>query len=535
MKYFRCFRLLLLVILLGGSVFANSAYAYLDLKTDYTYDAAGNLSRINSNEQNVNLEYDGQGNLISRSSDSSFEGHFSLNEAETNSFVNNFSNVQGQNNWYYQEWDGTTYRNLEYENDHWKGSNPYTVVGHTSHHPAETDPVMKWVAPKAGFIKIAGNVSKSNPGGGDGVNVKVLKNNALIWSKDLVYNDVTGYEMNITVGVNAGDSIYFVLNKKGDNFYDGTNWTPVITYMKDSYAFMEGFSHVQGQNNWYYQEWDGTTYWNLEYENDHWKGSNPYTVVGRATHHPAETDPVMKWVAPKAGFIKIAGNVSKSNPGGGDGVNVKVLKNNALIWSKDLVYNDVTGYEMNITAGVNAGDAIYFVLNKKGDNFYDGTNWTPVITYMKDSYAFMEGFSHVQGQNNWYYQEWDGTTYRNLEYENDHWKGSNPYTVVGHTSHHPAETDPVMKWVAPKAGFIKIAGNVSKSNPGGGDGVNVKVLKNNALIWSKDLAYNDVTGFEMNITAGVNAGDAIYFVLNKKGDNFYDGTNWTPVIIYSNR
>jgi hypothetical protein len=59
------------------------------------------------------------------------------------------------------------------------------------------------------------NVAKVHINGGDGVIVKVLKNNTLLWPGKLSYNDAIVYEVGVTVAVNAGDSIYFVVNKNG--------------------------------------------------------------------------------------------------------------------------------------------------------------------------------------------------------------------------------------------------------------------------------------------------------------------------------
>ncbi|AKG34393.1 hypothetical protein VK70_07240 [Paenibacillus durus ATCC 35681] len=471
--------------------------------------------------------------IVNKNKESTYDGTVwnpAIDFIESYSAEEEFSSVQGQNNWYYQQWDGSNYTDLTYMNGQWVGRTPTTIVTKDFQHPDETDSVRKWVAPKSGMIRIAGNVGKENPGGGDGVIATIVKNKIKLWTKTITYNDMVGYEVGLTVGVSAGDAIYFIINKNGDGAYDGTKWTPVIAYM-GSHSAEEEYSDIQGQNNWYYQQWDGSNYTDLTYMNGQWEGRTPTTIVTKDFQHSDQTDSVRKWVAPKSGIIRIAGNVAKENPGGGDGVIASIAKNKVKLWTQTIAYNDMAGYEIGLTVGVSAGDAIYFTLNKNGDGAYDGTKWTPVIAYM-GSHSAEEEYSDIQGQNNWYYQQWDGSNYTDLTYKNGQWEGRTPTTIVTKDFQHPDETDSVRKWVAPKSGMIRIAGNVAKENPGGGDGVIASIAKNKVKLWTQTIAYNDMAGYEIGLTVGVSAGDAIYFTLNKNGNGAYDGTKWTPAIAY---
>ncbi|WP_410514399.1 hypothetical protein PaeBR_08400 [Paenibacillus sp. BR2-3] len=509
---------------------SSLVYSYSDNTLTYNYDASGRLNYLESRSDRVYYEYDLQGNLISKTRDGSLNGTYKV--TETSSAYDAYGSIQGNRNWYYQEWNGTTYANLQYKNGQWQGTSPYTLIINDIQHPDETDSVRIWVAPKSGLIRIAGNVAKYDPSGGDGVIVKILKNNIQLWSKTLSYNDITGYEVGLTVAVNTGDSIFFVVNKNDTNFNDSTSWKPVVSYMEANSAY-DAYSSIQGYQNWYYQEWNGTTYTNLQYKNGQWQGISPYTLINKDFQHPDEADVVRKWVAPKSGMIRITGNAAKGDPRGGDGVIVKILKDNIQLWSKTISYDDTTGYEVGLTVAVNTGDAIYFVVNKNGTNTCDTTSWKPVVAYMEANSAY-DAYGSIQGNQGWYYQEWNGTTYTNLLYKNGQWQGSKPYTLIINDIQHPDETDAVRKWVAPKSGMIRIAGNVAKYDSSGGDGVSVKIFKNNFKLWSKSLSYNDTTGYEVGLNIAVNTGDAIYFVVNKNGTIFNDATSWKPVVSYIN-
>ncbi|WP_158560743.1 cohesin domain-containing protein [Paenibacillus contaminans] len=148
-------------------------------------------------------------------------------------------------------------------------------------------------------------------------------------------------------------------------------------------------------------------------------------------------------------------------------------------------------------------------------------------------------FSSVQGTRGWSYQQGDGSTYTDLNWNAGEllWQGANQLTV-GPDFQQPDINEAVRKWVAPKSGTIQIAtnGNIRKSDASG-DGVRFKLLKNNIRIWPEDsewkqLQANDKTGFPMKSTIEVQAGDVLYFVANPNSDSTGDKIFWNPVIIY---
>lgn len=520
----------LVILIMGLLLFSGHVYSAAE-EMSYSYDTNGRLMTTDSRSGRVSYQYDAQGNQLARINEGNVNGILGTTPtSQITTSAGAYSNNQGAGNWYYQQWDGSKYSNMQYKNGHWEGASTATFIEQSRQHPDQNDSVRKWIAPMAGMIYISGNVAKYDPNGGDGVTVSVLKNKVVIWSKQLRYNDTAGYNLTLTAGVSQGDVIYFVVNRNGDNSYDTTSWNPSIAYL-DGHAAEVEYGSTQGANNWYYQQWNGTEYAALQYKNQQWEGTTPFTLILGNFQHPNDTDSVRTWQAPKSGLIRIAGNVAKENIDGGDGVMVSVKKNGIILWSKHLDYNDANGYELNLTVAVTVGDRIYFSVNRNADSTYDGTLWKPVIAYL-DAHATDVEYSNIQGTNNWYYQQWNGSAYTNLQYKNNQWEGSTATTLILKDFQHPDQNDSVRTWSAPKSGMIHIAGNVAKVNKGGGNGIKAYIRKNNSLLWSQTVAFNDITGYEAGLTIGVSKGDAIRFIVNSNGDSTYDGTRWNPVIAY---
>ncbi|MBB6670813.1 GH36 C-terminal domain-containing protein [Cohnella nanjingensis] len=309
------------------------------------------------------------------------------------------------------------------------------------------------------------------------------------------------------------------------------------------YSASAGFSSTQGQNQWYYQQRPvgGGPFTDLTYTGGAWRGGNGNWLGAGSMHPDNSYDVVLKWTAPAAGTISITGTVRKNDTGGGNGVVAAVQKNGTVLWSKTIAFNDSTGYNTNAdlsSVAVAAGDAIYFIVNNNGEYTYDETDWDPTIAYV-DSWTASAGFSNIQGQNQWYYQQRPigGGAFTNLTYSGGSgvWVGGNGNWLGGGAIHPDNTNDVALKWVAPRSGTICISGNVHKNDTGGGNGVVATVQKNVAVLWSRTIAYNDSTGYSTNAdlcSVYVSAGDAIYFIVNNNGDYTHDETGWNPTIAY---
>ncbi|MCQ6559388.1 hypothetical protein [Paenibacillus mendelii] len=197
-----------------------------------------------------------------------------------------------------------------------------------------------------------------------------------------------------------------------DNFYyeprnflyqDGANYSGfiqsnnlAIAVPSSIYHSSYQFTGTQGENNWFYQHYNGTAWNNLGYYDstkELWMPSSTVNVpqIGRFGMHPdAGTASITArvWKAPVTGTVSIRGRILKSVTTGGDGVAARITKNGTQIWpasgSQTVNYNNMFGVESslnNIT--VSAGDLIRFEITSgaAGANQYDNTSWTPAVAY----------------------------------------------------------------------------------------------------------------------------------------------------------
>ncbi|OUS78413.1 hypothetical protein B1748_02115 [Paenibacillus sp. MY03] len=314
-------------------------------------------------------------------------------------FAADFSSSQGANQWAYQQqynpFPGYNYlTNLFWDasNNRWKGNDAYPMAAPGWVHPGdEYNPVIKWIAPKDGTVRVSGTVSLSQAGqGGDGIVARIQGptnspyTNGDIWGPHtLGGNDTVGISHDLIIEVKRGQVIFFIVNKNGNEYFDGTHWNPVVTY-GSFHSASAGFSSTQGDGGWYYQQWDGSTYYNLptyDAGSAAWQQSGTDLIIGAAFQHPDTNESVRKWVAPSSGTIDVTGTV-KMYQSGGDGVVVTIKKNGTTLWGPHLIDgNDTTtGVSHHVTTTVTAGDAIFFIVNKNGSKYFDSTLWDPMIS-----------------------------------------------------------------------------------------------------------------------------------------------------------
>jgi hypothetical protein len=334
-----------------------------------------------------------------------------------------------------------------------------------------------------------------------------------------------------------GNSLYNLIPDIGAQEY-GTNglYDPNTTN-----KLSVDFSTTQGQKNWYYMQYNGSTYSNMSWNTslNAWKGSYTWNRIwSPAVLHPDTNDTVVAWKAPKTGQVRITGKPRKEGSGG-DGVNVKIMQNSTQLWPASgwqfIGASDISGVAHDLTVNVTAGDMIYFVLDKFSTNSSDATYWDPMIRYAS---TLSNDFSSTQGSGYWYYMESSGGTYSNMTWDSslNHWKGTYTYNLIWSPSQiHPDTNDSVVAWKAPVAGTVRITGNPHKGNTGG-DGVNVKIMQNGTQVWPASgwqyIGPTDTVGVTHDFTTTVAAGDMIYFTVNKYGNNGSDETTWNPTVAY---
>lgn len=312
------------------------------------------------------------------------------------------SSSQGQANWAYLQQYASyggdymylTNMNWDSSNLRWKGNEDYALIAGNWMSPGETyNAVRKWIAPRDGTVVVSGKVALGQSGqGGDGVVVRIKRSGAYPFLESEVWgpytldgNDNVGLSHDIVLNVKKGEALYFNVNKRGNSYYDVTNWDPSIVY-GTPYVASAGFSDSQGTNQWRYQEWNGSSYTDMtDYQANGgvWKGSQPYVLIGAGTQHPDAYDSVRTWVAPTSGTIVVTGT-ARMGGSGGDGVNVTVKKGNDVLWGPNAIDGSDTdsGVSHDFQVSVNAGDRLYFIVNRNGNNYYDATLWNPVVTML---------------------------------------------------------------------------------------------------------------------------------------------------------
>ena len=152
----------------------------------------------------------------------------------------------------------------------------------------------------------------------------------------------------------------------------------------------------------------------LSHRNDLWYGSTywtgpDWTRVGKDWHHPGiDTPSVRCFTVPRDGRVTVSGPVHKAdtNRGGGDGVRASIRHNARSVWKAEIDGDDSRGLQPRLTIDVSRGDAIRFVVHKRGRIFYDTTHWDPKITYADgSSFQASQGFStDKQGFRGWSYE-----------------------------------------------------------------------------------------------------------------------------------
>ena len=152
----------------------------------------------------------------------------------------------------------------------------------------------------------------------------------------------------------------------------------------------------QGANGWSYEEWTGSTHAKMK-----WNGARGHmgnyegpggqrsqnSVIGASWMAPGRTaDAVRVFTLPHSGLVTVTATIHKDlYHAYGDGVQVKILKNQEQVWPQAgweaIDATDVAGKSMSLKISVQQGDKLFFVLNRKGDATDDETVWNPQIAY----------------------------------------------------------------------------------------------------------------------------------------------------------
>jgi hypothetical protein len=155
---------------------------------------------------------------------------------------------------------------------------------------------------------------------GDGINAIILQNDRPVWPADgwqYAPNAAVTIPFDLSIEVQKGDRIAFMVNMNKNIGWDTTAFDPTITYADgETHAASKEFGATQGKNNWWYQYRENGGYVDLVYYPEHqqWRKAKDNTTgtpfIGPNSEHPDSGQDVARvWAAPHAGTVRITGTI----------------------------------------------------------------------------------------------------------------------------------------------------------------------------------------------------------------------------------
>jgi hypothetical protein len=137
-----------------------------------------------------------------------------------------YAGGQGHRNWFYRDTNGQM---ASFHDGIWKGTEDYLWLWRSGGNPGATrDAVRRFVVPVSGMATISATIIELNTTCGDGVTVSLRQGGVTLWHRDRPKRSPTE-SLLITLAVNAGDPLDFVIGRRGTNACDGTDFNPRIT------------------------------------------------------------------------------------------------------------------------------------------------------------------------------------------------------------------------------------------------------------------------------------------------------------------
>jgi len=243
--------------------------------------------------------------------------------------------------------------------------------------------VRAWDAPFSGTVMITtpnGNVRKTlHSLGGDGSWIRIYRNDLLFFERHLARGDTTGFAINESIDVNAGDRLWFHNDPGADTQDDEVVFLPFLTLsagggydpsdvVRQSVAdFTSDYS--QGANGWTYEAYERTTDTYSQMTVTGTDGFGRFWQHGTVCkiwadrQHPSTThDAARVWTAPQDGFLLVESLSSLEKLATGDPVHVQLRHIHqggvAILWEETLT--DVQDAELGVIANVRTGDRVAF-------------------------------------------------------------------------------------------------------------------------------------------------------------------------------
>ncbi|MBM4149563.1 MAG: hypothetical protein FJ224_11060 [Lentisphaerae bacterium] len=156
-------------------------------------------------------------------------------------------------------------------------------------------------------------------------------------------------------------------------------------YSADSHSAFNGFSSVQGQNLWRYQERQGEKVADMTFQKGVWRGEGGAEVsFDSLSPGQGEAQAVRVWTAPHDGQVRVEGRVTAR-----EGLAATIAHNDRPIWPAPSAAAEKPAPH-DLTVAVKQGDTISFAAHRRGvppvavapDTKESAVMWEPVITYV---------------------------------------------------------------------------------------------------------------------------------------------------------
>jgi hypothetical protein len=189
-----------------------------------------------------------------------------------------------------------------------------------------------------------------------------------------------------------------------------------------------------------------------------------------------------------------------------------------------------------IEQGVNAGRALSLGNLTQNIILNDVTQWESIADF--NTGWFING---MQGDEGWFYGALDGLKVRSGAYnpgifniftafDGTNWRGTALIPFLSKAGAHPTNSLATAKrWISTTNGNIKVNGRVVCNN-GGGNGTKIYVFVNGSKRWEYNTQGQPTYEFIVDIGA-VNIGAIVDFVIDSKGEDSYDNTNFMARIL----
>lgn len=331
--------------------------------------------------------------------------------------------------WYYlqREVVSNEYRELTYDSStgRW-ADNKGGVMAKTFVHPtADASATHEWqqciqfVAPSEGNITIysADGLCSVSPDSDDGIKLAIMQNTNMILNYTTIGKGEKYIFEPITINVDEGDNISFLVGMNKNNASDSTTFNPVIVYNAYEKIIVEADIEVREDdpnqtvyksyesygtfvNPWYYKYWKkGAAALNdMSWDtiNGGWKNPEESScLVGEKVMHPSvNSQAVRVFKAPKSGYVDITmlddviKLTAETFTEAADGVYVSILlydgDSTTYLMEREWLYpgdGETLAFEQMKDIHIYKGWEIWFVVNCNINNANDSVQFAPVITY----------------------------------------------------------------------------------------------------------------------------------------------------------